>query len=93
MCIPVHRRTTEILELAARKMNNQSEVRSTAAAFWRRVLAFPVVQIVVAILFVAIPFAIVSTSFNLFVTDKLLRRVGALLLAAVVWRAIRLSFE
>jgi membrane protease YdiL (CAAX protease family) len=65
-------------------MNNQSEVRSTAAAFWRRVLAFPVVQIVVAILFVAIPFAIVSTSFNLFVTDKLLRRVGALLLAAVV---------
>jgi hypothetical protein len=48
---------------------------------------------VVAILFVAIPFAIVSTPFNLFVTDKSLRRVGALLLTAVVlagyWAYVR----
>ena len=39
---------------------------------------------VVAILFIAIPFAVVSTPFNLFVTDKSLRRVGAALLTAVV---------
>jgi uncharacterized protein len=61
---------------------------------WRRVLTFPLVQIVVAIVFIAIPFAIVSTPFNLFVTDKALRRVGALLLAAVVlgsyWAYVRI---
>jgi uncharacterized protein len=74
-------------EFAANKMNSQSEVRSTAATFWRRVLTFPLLQIVVAILFVAIPFAIFSTPFNLFVMDKSLRRVGALLLAAVVLAA------
>lgn len=56
-------------------------------------LAFPLVQIVVAILFIATPFAAVSTPFNLFVTDKPLRRVGALLLTAVVlgayWTYVR----
>jgi membrane protease YdiL (CAAX protease family) len=65
-------------------MNSQSEVLSPVPTLRNWVLAFPLVQILVAFLFVAIPFAIVSTSFNLFVTDKLLRRVGALLLAAVV---------
>ncbi len=47
-------------------------------------MANPIVRIIVAILFVAIPFAIVSTPLNLFVTDKPLRSLGALLLAAVV---------
>lgn len=74
-------------------MNRQSEFLSTAPPLWRRVLAFPLVQIVVAILFIAIPFAVVSTPFNLFVTDKPLRRVGALLLTAVVlgayWAYVR----
>lgn len=42
---------------------------------------------VVAILFIAIPFAVVSTPINLFVTEKSLRRIGALLLAAVVLAA------
>lgn len=77
----------QITELVARKMNSQSEVRRTAPTFWRRVLRFPVVQIIVAVFFIAIPFAVVSTPFNLFVTDKPLRRVGALLLAAVVLAA------
>jgi|HubBroStandDraft_6_1064221.scaffolds.fasta_scaffold102640_2 membrane protease YdiL (CAAX protease family) len=67
------------------KMNSQSESRSSAR--WRRVLMFPLVRIVVAILFIAIPFAIVRMPLNLFVTDKSLRRVGALLLAAVVLAA------
>jgi membrane protease YdiL (CAAX protease family) len=65
-------------------MNSQSEVLSPVPTLRNWVLAFPLVQILVAFLFVAIPFAIVSTPFNLFVTDKSLRRVGALLLAAVV---------
>jgi len=65
-------------------MNNQSELRGTQATFRRRVLQFPLVKIIVAILFIAIPFAVVSTPFNLFVTDRSLRRAGALLLTAVV---------
>ncbi len=68
-------------------MNSQSECRSPALTRWRRVLTFPIVQIVLAILFIAVPFAVVRTPFNLFVTDKPLRRVGALLLAAVVLAA------
>jgi membrane protease YdiL (CAAX protease family) len=75
-------------------MNSQSELRGPAPTLWRRVLTFPLVQIVVAILFIAIPFAVVSAPFNLFVTDKPLRRVGALLLAAVVlgayWAYVRI---
>jgi uncharacterized protein len=74
-------------------MSSQTELLGTPPTRWRRVLAFPIVQMVVAILFVAIPFAIVSTPFNLFVTDKSLRRVGALLLTAVVlagyWAYVR----
>jgi uncharacterized protein len=42
---------------------------------------------VVAILFIAIPFAVVSTPISLFVTEKSLKRAGALLLAAVVLAA------
>jgi hypothetical protein len=70
-------------------MTNQSEPDSTTPTFWRKVLTFPLVRIVVAIIFIAIPFAVVSTPFNLFVTDKPLKRVGALLLAAVVLLAYR----
>jgi uncharacterized protein len=60
---------------------------TTQPTLWRRVLQFPLVQILVAILFIAIPFAVVSTPFNVFVTDKSLRRLGALLLTAVVLAA------
>jgi membrane protease YdiL (CAAX protease family) len=65
-------------------LNSQSELRSPASTRWRRILTFPPVQIVVAILFIAVPFAIVSAPFDLFVTDRPLRRVGALLLTAIV---------
>ena len=51
-------------------MSSQSDFLSPAPTRWRRVLAFPLVQIVLAIVFIAVPFAIVSTPFNLFVTDK-----------------------
>src|ERR1700733_13432896 len=74
-------------------MIDQTEPPGVAPTFWRRVLTFPVSQMVVAILFIAMPFAVVSPPFNLFVTDKPLRRVGALLLTAVVlgayWAYVR----
>jgi uncharacterized protein len=39
------------------------------------------------LLFIAIPFAVVALPFNLYVTDRLVKRLGALLLAAVVFIA------
>jgi len=75
-------------------MSSQSEILGTAPTLRRRVLRFPPVQIIVAILFIAIPFAVVSTPLNLFVTGKPMRRVGALLLTAVVlgayWTYVRI---
>jgi uncharacterized protein len=53
-------------------------------AIWGRILKFPLVRIALAIFSIAIPFAMVSLSLNLFVTDKSLRRAGALLLTAIV---------
>jgi membrane protease YdiL (CAAX protease family) len=76
-------------------MNTESELRSGARIFWGRVLQFPLVRIVLAILAIAIPFAIVSLPFNLFVTDKSLRRIGAVLLTAVIlgayWGYVRIA--
>jgi membrane protease YdiL (CAAX protease family) len=73
-------------------MNSQSEVIA-APTLRHRMLTFPLVRIFVAILFVAVPFAIVRTPINLFITDRPLRRVGALLLTAVVlasyWAYVR----
>jgi membrane protease YdiL (CAAX protease family) len=42
------------------------------------------IRIVVAFLFVAVPFAIVAFPFNMFVTDRSLKRVGAVLLTIVI---------
>jgi membrane protease YdiL (CAAX protease family) len=75
-------------------MNNESAGHAAAPTFWSRVLRFPLVRMAVAILFIAIPFAIVSVPFNLFVTNKPLKRMGALLLAAIVlgayWGYVRI---
>jgi CAAX protease family protein len=49
-----------------------------------RLLRNPFMRIVLALLSIAVPFAIVATPFNLFVTDRFLRALGALLLTAVV---------
>lgn len=51
---------------------------------WQRILAFPLTRIFVATLFIVVPFAAVTVPLNLFVTNKPLHRLGALLLAAVV---------
>jgi membrane protease YdiL (CAAX protease family) len=44
----------------------------------------PFVRILLALLSIAIPFAVVATPFNLFVSDKSLKRAGAFLLTAIV---------
>jgi hypothetical protein len=62
-------------------------VPDTASASMRRgarLLRNPLIRIVLALLSIAIPFAIVATPFNLFVTDRSLRALGALLLTGVV---------
>jgi membrane protease YdiL (CAAX protease family) len=65
-------------------MTNNTELRSPVPTRWRRVLAFPLVQIAVAILFIAIPFAVVGIPLKLFVRDTTFRGLGALLLTAIV---------
>jgi len=78
----------------ASDMSSQSEFLSPMPTRRQRVLRFPLVQIVVALVFIAVPFAIVSTPFNLFVTNKPLRQVGAVLLTAIVlgayWAYVRI---
>jgi membrane protease YdiL (CAAX protease family) len=49
----------------------------------------PVIRIILALLAIAIPFAIVAIPFNLYVSDKLLKKAGALLLATVILVAYR----
>jgi membrane protease YdiL (CAAX protease family) len=75
-------------------MNSESELPRVAPTLWSRVSQFPLVRIALAILSVAIPFIIVSVPLNLFVSDKLLRRLGALVLAALVlacyWGYVRI---
>jgi membrane protease YdiL (CAAX protease family) len=57
---------------------------SNPSAWGARLLRFPLSRIAVALLAIAIPFAIVAIPFNLFVTDRGLKKAGALLLTAIV---------
>ena len=59
------------------------------SAWGARLLRFPLSRIGVALLAIAIPFAIVALPFNLFVTDRALKKAGALLLTAIVVGAYR----
>jgi membrane protease YdiL (CAAX protease family) len=70
-------------------MTSQVEAIGPVSTRWQRLLNFPLVRIIVAILFIAIPVAAVQIPLNLFVKDKSLRGLGALLLAAVVLAAYR----
>jgi uncharacterized protein len=59
-------------------------------AHWRiRLLRHPLIRIALALAFVAVPFALVATPFNLYVTDKSLKRLGAVLLVVVILLAYR----
>jgi membrane protease YdiL (CAAX protease family) len=63
---------------------------ATPAASRRdRMLRNPLIRIILALLAVAIPFAIVAIPFNLFVSDKILKKAGALLLAVIILGAYR----
>jgi uncharacterized protein len=65
-------------------MNNTAATRRSATTLGARALKNPFVRMLVGLLSVAIPFAVVATPFNMFVSDKSLKRVGALLLTAIV---------
>ncbi len=59
-----------------------------AATSWhQRLLRFSIVRLVAALLAIAIPFAALAVPINLYVSDKSLKKAGALLLTAVVLSA------
>jgi membrane protease YdiL (CAAX protease family) len=67
-----------------------SATPESLSATWRdRLLLHPVVRITVALLMIAIPFAIVAMPFNLYVSDKIMKKAGALLLAVIILGAYR----
>jgi membrane protease YdiL (CAAX protease family) len=65
-------------------MPSPSDALKPAARVSARLLGYPIIRIVLALVSIAIPFAVVAIPFNLFVSDKTLKKVGALLLAAVI---------
>jgi uncharacterized protein len=75
-------------------MSSEASARRPRTTRGARALSNPVVRILLALLSIAIPFAAVATPFNMFVSDKSLKRVGALLLTAVVlgayWAYVRI---
>jgi membrane protease YdiL (CAAX protease family) len=75
-------------------MTNEAHTRRPTTTWGSRALKNPVVRMVVALLWIAIPFAIVAAPFNIFVSDKSLKRVGALVLTAIVlgayWTYVRI---
>lgn len=68
-------------------MNNVSGKTHAAAPWHERLLRFSASRIVAALLAIAIPFAAVAIPINLYVSDKSLKKAGALLLTAVVLSA------
>jgi uncharacterized protein len=68
-------------------MSSDAASPPAAPGWGARLLRQPLVRIVIALLFIAIPFAVVATPFNLYVTDRLVKRLGALLLTAVIFIA------
>ena len=70
-------------------MPSSPDAPKSAARLSARLLGHPIIRIVVALLSIVIPFAIVAIPFNLFVPDKTLKKVGALLLTAVIVMAYK----
>jgi uncharacterized protein len=68
-------------------MNNVSGKTHAAAPWHERLLRFSASRIVAALLAIAIPFAAIAIPINLYVSDKSLKKAGALLLTAVVLSA------
>jgi hypothetical protein len=55
-------------------MSSEAGTRRPTTTWGRRALKNPVVRILLALLAIAIPFAVVATPFNMFVSDSLWRR-------------------
>jgi membrane protease YdiL (CAAX protease family) len=70
-------------------MPSSSDAPTLAARVSARLLGYPIIRIVLALLSIAIPFAVVAIPFNVYVSDKILKKVGALLLTAVILVAYR----
>jgi uncharacterized protein len=68
-------------------MNSVSGKLPSATPWRERLLRSSVIRIVIALLAIAVPFAAVAVPFNLYVSDKSLKKAGALLLTAVVLSA------
>ncbi len=69
---------------------NSASGKSPAPTPWReRLLRSAIGRIVAALLAIAIPFAAIAIPINLYVSDKSLKKAGALLLAVVVAGAYR----
>jgi uncharacterized protein len=75
-------------------MSSEAGARRPTTSRAARALQNPLVRIVVALLFIAIPFAVVAAPFTMFVSDKSLKRLGAVLLTAIVlaayWSYVRI---
>jgi membrane protease YdiL (CAAX protease family) len=75
-------------------MNSISATPHRATTWGARALRNPGVRMVIALLAIALPFAAVAIPFNMFVSDKALKRAGALLLTAIVlgayWGYVRM---
>lgn len=65
-------------------MNSVSGPPRAAQPWGERLLRSAIGRIVAALLAIAVPFAAVAIPFNLYVSDKLLKKAGALLLSIVV---------
>jgi hypothetical protein len=65
-------------------MNSVSGKLRTSTPWRERLLRSSIGRIVAALLAIAVPFAAVAIPFNLFVSDKLLKKAGAVLLTLVV---------
>jgi hypothetical protein len=65
-------------------MPGPSDAPTLAARVSARLLGYPIIRIVLALLWIAIPFAVVAILFNVYVSDETLKKVGALLLTAVI---------
>jgi uncharacterized protein len=67
-----------------------SALSAAPSAIWpERLLRNPLIRIILALLTIAIPFAIVAIPFNLYVSDKILKKAGALVLVVVILGAYR----
>ena len=75
-------------------MTSAADAPNRTLTWGARALKNPVVRIVLALLSIAVPFAVVATPLNMFVSDVTLKRAGALLLSAIVlgsyWAYVRI---